>query len=103
MAIKAVGHRILLKPEEVKSKSAGGIELIIDRKAELNDQSLGTILDIGEDVYAAFKPKREFAGLAVGDKVYYAKRAGKWCQDPVSKEEFLMVNDEDVVGKYVED
>lgn len=103
MAIKAVGHRILLKPEEVKTTSAGGIALIIDRKAELNDQSIGTIVDIGDDVYSAFKPKREFAGLAVGDRVYYAKRAGKWCKDPNTKEEFLMVNDEDVVGKFIEE
>ena len=99
--IKAVGHRVLLKPDEIQTKSAGGIELVIDRKAELNDQSLGVIVDIGDDVYAAFKPKREFAGLQVGDRVYYAKRAGKWCQDPVTREEFLLVNDEDIVGKYV--
>lgn len=103
MTVKAIGHRVLLKPDEVQDKSVGGIALVIDRKAEMNDQSLGTIVDIGEDVYAAFKPKREYAGLAVGDQVYYAKRAGKWCKDPVSKEEFLMVNDEDVVGKYIED
>ena len=103
MTVKAVAHRVVIKVDEVKDMSAGGIALVLDRKAEINDQTLGTIVDIGEDVYAAFKPKRAFAGLAVGDRVFFAKRAGKWCQDPVTKEEVLMVNDEDIVGKYIED
>lgn len=103
MGIKAIAHRVLLKPDEVKSKTESGIELVFDRKAEMNDQSLGVVIDIGDDVFTAFKPKRQHAGLAVGDKVFYAKRAGKWCQDPITKEEYLMVNDEDIVGKYVED
>lgn len=104
MGIKAIAHRVVIRVDEPKKKSAGGIDLsALDRKMEINDQTLGVILDIGEDVYAAFKPKREFAGLQVGDRVFFAKRAGKWCLDPVTKEEVLMVNDEDIVGKYIED
>lgn len=103
MAIKAIAFLVLLKPDEVKKKSAGGIELIIDEKLERNSQSLGTIVDMGPDVYTAFKPSIPNAGLKVGDKVYYAKYAGKWCKDPKTKEELLMVRDEDIVGKYEED
>lgn len=103
MALVPVAHRVAIKVDEVKEMSKGGIALVVDRKAEINDQTLGTIVAIGDDVYAAFKPIRPYAGLNIGDRVYFAKRAGKWCQDPNTKEEILMVNDEDIVGKYIED
>jgi co-chaperonin GroES (HSP10) len=35
----------------------------------------------------------------VGDTVFYAKYAGKWIRDPETDEEFLIVNDEDIVAK----
>lgn len=103
MTIKAICFRVLLKPDDVEETTKAGIHIVMDKKLERNDQSLGTVLDIGEDAFAAFRPTREYAGLEIGDRVFYAKRAGKWCKDPKSGEELLMVNDEDIVGKYIQD
>lgn len=101
MALKAVAFRVILKVKEVEEKSAGGIVLAVDKKMERNAHIEGTIVDIGPDAWAAYRPSEPFAGLKVGDRVMYAKYSGKWIQDPQTKEEFLVVNDEDIVAKAV--
>lgn len=101
MAIKALGFRLLVQPDEVEEITAGGIVLALDTKLEKGAQTTGTIVGIGEDVAVAFKPKTEFWGLKVGDKVHYPKYAGKWLKDTVTKEEVLAINDEDVIAVEV--
>lgn len=97
--IKAIGFRALIKPDEVVKKTAGGIYLALDERMELNAQVVGTIVEIGPDFAVAFRPTLPAWGLKPGDKVFYAKYAGKWVKDPETEEEFLFVNDEDIVGK----
>ncbi len=99
MALKAVSFRVILKVKEVEEKSQGGIVMVVDKKMERNAHTEGTIVDIGPDAYAAFRPKFEFAGLKIGDRVFYARYSGKWIVDPETKEEFLVVNDEDITSK----
>lgn len=101
MPIQAVCYRILVRVKEVAEKSKGGIVLAVDKKIEKNAYTQGTIVDIGEDAYAAFHPKTEHAGLKIGDIVFYAKYSGKWIEDPETGENLLMLNDEDVCGKWV--
>jgi len=96
-----VSFRVIIKPEEIEKTTDSGIVLAIDERQEKNAQVVGTVIDIGEDAYANFKPKTEFAGLKVGDKVYYARYAGKGIKDLKTLEEFLVVNDEDIVAKYI--
>lgn len=105
MTIEAVGHRVLVKPEAVAKRSAGGIDLsAMNTKMEVNATTVGTVLSIGPEAWASFNraagfpPDRPWA--KVGDKVSYAKYAGKWITDPDDPEgDYLMVNDEDIVGK----
>ena len=107
MALKAVAFRVLLKVKEVEKekeiKTDSGLvvklAMAVDEKLERQAYTEGTIVDIGEDAYAAFKPTTQYAGLKVGDRVYFAKYAGKWIDDPDTKESFLVVNDEDIVAK----
>ena len=104
MTIKAVAFRVLVRPKNVDAVSKGGIDLsAVDQKMERNAQITGTIIDIGPDVYKAFKTTEEFAGLKIGDIVYYPKYAGKWVPDFNTGEELLMLNDEDVCGKWIPD
>lgn len=108
MPIKAVAFRVLLrakKPEMTREITTdSGLKVVLniatDEKMEQNAQITGTIVDIGPDVYAAFKTAEPFGGLKVGDVVFYPRYAGKWIPDPDTKEEFLMLNDEDICGKY---
>lgn len=103
MKLKAVSFRVVVKPDEVQEKSKGGIVLAVDKKLERNAQVTGVIVDIGEDVYAAFKPMSQHAGLKVGDRVFYAKYAGKWIENPDTGENLLVLNDEDIVAKVESD
>ena len=100
MTVKAVGFRILVKPDEIKKETASGIVLAVDEAAEKGARVTGTIVDIGEIAWKAFNPQSPYAGLAVGDKVFFAKYAGKTVIDPTDKQEYVILNDEDIVAKY---
>lgn len=104
MTIQAIGHRVLVQPEKVAKTSAGGIDLsALNTKMEANATTIGTILDVGSEAWCSYNraagssPDRPWA--KVGDKVSYAKYAGKWITDPDDPEgDYLMLNDEDVVA-----
>lgn len=97
--IKPVLHRILIKPEDVETVSPGGIVLAINEAREQAAAEKGTVLDIGT---TAFKDYGETPDLIkVGDKVFFAKYAGKQVTD-VDGKKFLLVNDEDIVGVLYE-
>jgi co-chaperonin GroES (HSP10) len=97
--LKAVGYKVIVLPLVVEEVSKGGIVLAVDGRMERNAQTIGTIIDIGEDVAAAYKPKTEHWGLKVGDKIWYAKYAGKWVKDEANDREVLVINDEDICVK----
>ena len=99
MAIKAIGFRVIVKPKEVEEKTESGIVLAVDKGMEERAQVVGTIVHIGDDFADAYRPKVARWGLKEGDKVYYAKYAGKWVEDPQTKEQLLVLNDEDIVAK----
>lgn len=99
--LKAVGFCVIVAPDIVEEKTKSGIYIATDKKMEQNAQVTGIILDIGEDAFAAYKPKTPFAGLKVGDRVWYAKYAGKWIKDKENDREVLIVRDEDIVCKEV--
>ena len=95
---KPVAHRIVVKPDPILEKTASGIIVAQDKRMAMNAQVTGVIKEIGEDAWVAYKTKREFAGLKVGDRVAYAKYAGKWIDD-----ETLALEDSDVVVVEVDD
>lgn len=98
--MKPAGHRILVKPEQVKDeiKSEGGIVIpTLDKRAEQQAVVKGVVVAIGSTAW-----KDPSLGgdpwAQVGDTVLYAKFAGKAYEHPDTKEEFLFLNDEDIVA-----
>lgn len=98
-SIEPVAFRVVIKPDPVKEKTQGGIVLAADKKAEKAATVSGTVLSVGPDVYNAFKTTLPHGGIKPGDRVLYAKYAGKGVTDPVTNEDLLLVNDEDIVAK----
>lgn len=104
MGIKVCGHRVLVRPfklEEVddafKRAKAAGIQFVDndEMRREQNAVDKGTVVSIGD---TAFK---DFGGdpwCKVGDLVAFAKYAGKYIEDPATKEKYLTVNDEDIIA-----
>lgn len=93
-------HRVLVKPKPVEKTTAGGI-IIPDtttRKEQAGTEE-GTILALG-DTFA-----KDFGGSVipeVGDKVYFAKYAGKFIKGE-NDEDLVLLNDEDIVAIIKED
>lgn len=95
--LKAIAWRVLVKPDAIQEKTSGGIVLALDEKLEKGARMSGTIVDIGPDVYP--NSSVVYGGLNIGDHIYFAKYAGKVVVDKTTKEEFVVLNDEDCVVK----
>jgi co-chaperonin GroES (HSP10) len=102
--IEPILHRILVKPynfeehdDVYRSAKNLGIITTIDSQAKREQQAIdhGTVLAFGPTVfkdYGADNPLKE------GDQIVYARHAGKRITDPETKQELLVINDEDVVA-----
>ena len=97
---KAVGFRILVRPDPIEEVTQGGIVLALDSKLERGAQVTGVVLDVGPEAYRAFNKSAGFEDyrpwVKPGDHIYYAKYAGKGIKE--NGEELLFLNDEDVAG-----
>lgn len=98
--VGATGFRVLLKPDPLVTKTASGIQLAVDEKLYRAATTIGTIIDIGPTAWKGFDDGTPWA--KVGDRVYYAKYAGKEIVDG-SEDGLVMINDEDVLGIVVEE
>ncbi len=92
--LEVVGHRVLVKPHLQEEVSEGGIYIAVGDtfKREQGATQIGTIVGIGPNAWLDFKPGDPWA--EVGDKIYYAKYAGK--NVTIDEEEYVIINDEDV-------
>jgi len=95
--IKPAGHRIVVIPDKSdtqKRASASGI-IIAEVEAQREQASVdtGIVQSIGA---TAFKDFGGTAWCAVGDRIAYAKYAGKSIKQ--GDETFIVLNDEDVVA-----
>lgn len=98
---KAVGFRILVRPDPIEETTKSGIVLALDSKLERGAQVTGIVLDVGPEAFKAFNKAAGVENqpwVKVGDHIYYARYAGKRIVDVTTKEELLFLNDEDVAG-----
>lgn len=92
-SIIPAGHRVLVKPLPLERQSKGGILLTHDERKE-KAQIRGTVVAIGPTAWHAFDDGSAWA--KVGDEVWYAQYGGYLIRDPVTDEEYRLLNDEDV-------
>lgn len=105
MNLEVVGHRVLLKPDLPPDVTDGGIYVghSDTHKREKGATTVGIIVSIGPNAWIDFKSKDEFGKIVpgkpwakVGNKVYYAKYAGKEIRNEDGEIEYIIINDEDV-------
>lgn len=95
---QATGHRILLKPDPVEEKSAGGILLAAKTQmAERDRQVWATVIEIGFDAWS--DKSTDFCD--VGDRVLVGQYTGKFHESPVNGELYRFVNDLDIITPLV--
>lgn len=102
--IKPCGHRILVRQEKYeendevfKRARAAGLEIAKDSNVRYQESvDVGVIIDVGDTAW------KDFGGApwaTIGEKVYFAKHAGKKVDDPNDKDNhYVILNDEDVVA-----
>lgn len=105
MAWRAPGFRILVRPDPVEEVTKGGIILATDKRMEAGATQTGTVIDVGTEAFRSYNRAAGFGERYVpwckpGDYISFARYAGKWIDDLVTKEELLMINDEDVTGVW---
>lgn len=104
-SLKPLGHRVLIKPDEVDSKSKGGIYLPDElTKQERGAQVIGTVLDIGSTCWT--DTPDGVAWCKVGDRVVFAKYSGMKIWNPIEgkyRDDILIVNDLDICGLVTEE
>ena len=98
--VKAPGHRVLVKPREVMTKTASGIMLAVDEKLEKATTTIGTIVDVGPDAWKTMYINGDSSGpwAKVGDENWFPKYGGKWVTDEDTQIEYLVINDDDVLA-----
>ncbi len=96
-------HRILVKADRleevdktfVKAKEIGiVIPEMEDRKRAQAGVDKGTVVSIGPTAFRDFNAE---SPIKEGDYIAYARFAGKIIDDPYTDEEYVLLNDEDVV------
>jgi len=97
-------HRILVRQDKVEETDetyrrarAAGIEIPISEEQKNRAQAgvdKGKVVAVGS---TAFKDFGTNSPIEVGDYIAYARFSGKIVTDPYTKEDFVALNDEDIV------
>lgn len=98
--MKAVGFRVVVLPDPVEEKTESGIILALDKKMEAGATQSGTVVDIGPEAFRSYNRAAGFTTYVpwcnIGDRVSFARYAGKWVDE--GDKEYLVLNDEDIVA-----
>jgi len=98
--MEAILNRVIIKPDDVETVSEGGI-IMGGANYERNEKAqctTGTIVDFGpsawlDPIMGGVPPVER------GDRVVYAKYAGKFITNPEDGEEYVVINDDAIQVK----
>ena len=96
--LKTPGHRVLIKPDQVQLEKKVGSIVIPDidgKRAKQAAGVTGVVVEIGDTCW------KEFGGepwCQVGDRVLYAKYAGVSIEDDNHEQQYVILNDEDILS-----
>jgi co-chaperonin GroES (HSP10) len=89
------GHKVLIEPKAVETRTASGIVVMTDEQRELAATVEGVIVALGETAYLKVDDGRHW--VKPGDRVLYAKYAGAMAVDPDTSKTYVVVHDVDIV------
>jgi co-chaperonin GroES (HSP10) len=96
IGIHVKGRRVLVLPDEIEETTEGGIIIAQDKKLERSGIMKGTVVSIGHLAWKDFTDETSWA--EIGDWVLYAPYSGQRIKDPITKQFYVVMNDEDVIG-----
>lgn len=90
-------HSVLIKPDEVETKTASGIvipDMVTDKERKAVEY--GTVVSVGPRAFIDYG--RDPTILKGGDRISFARYAGKVIKDS-DDVEYILVNDIDILAK----
>lgn len=100
MPWEPAGFRIKVKPDDPPEK-IGSLFVPLSVKATRSIENVkGTIVAIGKKAWAAFDDGEKWA--EVGDRIAFAKYGGFVMEEEDTKEQFRILNDEDIIAIWRE-
>lgn len=87
------GYRLIVRPDELETQTAAGILIVTDEKLEKAGQMRGTLVSVGSRCWEGTDPYAQ-----IGDWVLYSRYAGKNLEDPETREQYVILNDEDILA-----
>lgn len=110
MPLVIKGHRLLIKPDEVKQRfnehvpeslKKTGFTIEMTQEQEQREEAAsrtGTVVGVGATCWHSYdKTSPEWKPWCqVGDRVTFARYAGRVEEDPVTHEKFVVINDTDM-------
>lgn len=110
--IKALGYRLVVRPDKVETTTESGIVIAVDEKLEKTGVQKGIVISVGPSAWKAHREVDENGTehngapwAKPGDYVLFARHAGRFYFDPFEPEgenEYLVMNDEDLIGVICE-
>lgn len=93
--IKPAGHRVLVRPDNIETKTEGGILLPEnDKGRKVQAQVVGTLIDVCFSAWRDFGKGEPWA--KAGDRVMFAKFAG--IEVEIDNVPHRVMNDEDITA-----
>lgn len=90
--IRPLGDKVVVKPEDAETKTAGGI--VIPDTSDKDKPMQGTVIAIGNGKY--IDGKRIPVDITIGNRVLFGKYAGTNIK--INNTEYLVMREEDVMG-----
>ena len=98
--LNPTGYHVLVLPDDVEEKTESGIVLAtMTIEANKDTTVTGILYKVGPTAWKGFDDGTPWADE--GDRVIYAKYAGKRVTDPDTKTEYLLMSDSDIVCRIV--
>ena len=106
MKLKALGFRVLIKPDDVKKYhdvegTDKKIEIVsANERVDKVAMYVGTVADIGPLAWLDYnKTSNVGPWVKVGDRVLYSRYSGKWITDPETETEYVVIDDNHILCK----
>lgn len=102
--LEALGNRVIIKPDSIEEVTSGGIVIAQTSnyvREERAATSTGIVVDFGPAAWLDPSMGGE-PWAAIGDRVVFARYAGKFVTDPDDNEEYVVINDDAIQAKVLE-
>jgi len=101
--LEALGNRVIIKPDSIEEVTSGGI-VIAQTSTYVREEKAATSTGIVVDFGPAAWLDPALGGepwAQIGERVVFARYAGKYVTDPDDGEEYVVINDDAIQAKVL--